>query len=315
MDMTDHDNSGLSVISFPGTGNLTHFAATENGYYAEEGLAVELTPTPNSVYQITNTVAGEFDIASTAIDNIVAYQEGQGAVELDSKPDLFVFMGGSQIDLSFVVQPGIESFADLKGKSLAVDALSTGFAFVLYQMLEDGGLGADDYTLASVGGTDKRWDSIKAGEHAGSLMNDPFSGFALAAGFRLLASSAEMLEHYQSGVFAASRAWAAAHRAEIVGFIRANIRAVDWVLDPANRDAAAEMLIRNMPALSADGAAGAVAKLISPRTGYTPKAGLDRAGIETVLALRSRYAEPRKSLADPDRYLDMSYYEEALSSL
>ena len=73
--MTDQDNSGLSVISFPGTGNLTHFAATENGYYSDEGLAVELTPTPNSVYQITNTVAGEFNIASTAIDNIVAYQE------------------------------------------------------------------------------------------------------------------------------------------------------------------------------------------------------------------------------------------------
>lgn len=313
--MSDHANTTLSLISFPGTGNLTHFAATEHGYYQDEGLAVELTPTPNSVYQITNTVAGEFDIASTAIDNIVAYSEGQGAVELDTEPDLFVFMGGSQIDLTFVVQPEIESFADLTGKSLAVDALSTGFAFVLYKMLEDGGLGADDYTLASVGGTDKRWESIKAGEHAGSLMNDPFSGFAIAAGFRRLASSADMLEHYQSGVFAASRAWAAAHRAEIVGFIRANIRAVDWVLDAANREAAAEMLIRNMPALSADGAAGAVDRLVSPRTGFTPKAGLDRAGIETVLALRSRYGEPRLSLTDPDKYLDLSYYEEALGSL
>ena len=66
MGMTDHADATLSLISFPGTGNLTHFAATENGYYQDEGLAVELTPTPNSVYQITNTVAGEFDIASTA---------------------------------------------------------------------------------------------------------------------------------------------------------------------------------------------------------------------------------------------------------
>ncbi len=62
-------------------------------------------------------------------------------------------------------------------------------------------------------------------------------------------------------------------------------------------------------------AAAATARHVSPRTGYTPKAGRDRAGIDTVPAPRSRYAEPRKSLTDPDKYLDLSYYAEALASL
>lgn len=83
------------------------------------------------------------------------------------------------------------------------------------------------------------------------------------------------------------------------------------MLGPANRDAAAEMPMGNMPALSRESAAAAVVKQVSP----TPKAGLDRAGIETVLAPRSRYAEPRISLTDADRYLDLSYYEEAVGSL
>ena len=37
-----------------------------------------LTPTPNSVFQLTNLIDGKFDIAMTAIDNVVAYNENQG---------------------------------------------------------------------------------------------------------------------------------------------------------------------------------------------------------------------------------------------
>jgi hypothetical protein len=35
-------------------------------------------------------------------------------------------------------------------------------------------------------------------------------------------------------------------------------------------------------------------------------------GLRTVLALRSRYAEPKKDLTDPRKYYDPSYANEAL---
>ena len=38
---------------------------------------------------------------------------------------------------------------------------------------------------------------------------------------------------------------------------------------------------------------------------------IDRHGVETILALRSKFGEPQKDLTDPDRYIDLSYYTAA----
>ncbi len=306
---------GLSVITFPGTGNIVHFVGDEKGFYAAEGIEVAMTPTPNSVFQITEFVKGTFDIASTAIDNIVAYSEGQGAAKLDRDPDMFVFMGGAQIELPFVVAADIKSYADIKGRTLALDALSTGFAFVLYKMLEKGGLKQGDYEFVSVGGTDKRWASLEAGEHSGALLNDPFTHYALAKGFHVLETNLDVFDHYQSGIFAARRSWAKDNRGALVGFIRAHLRILDWLFDPANAEEAARILAARIPTLNAHAATAAVAKLTAARTGFTPKCSLDREGIKTVLALRSEYGRPQKKLDDSDAYIDLSYYEEALRTL
>ena len=55
-------------------------------------------------------VAGNFQIASTTIDNVIAYQKGQGVIEFDREPDLFVFMGNRRhIALNLVVATEISS--------------------------------------------------------------------------------------------------------------------------------------------------------------------------------------------------------------
>jgi ABC-type nitrate/sulfonate/bicarbonate transport system substrate-binding protein len=62
----------LSVIVFPGGFNWPIWVAQEYGYFAKSGVAVTLTNTPNSVFQLTNLIDGKFDIAVTAIDNVIA---------------------------------------------------------------------------------------------------------------------------------------------------------------------------------------------------------------------------------------------------
>src|SRR5215218_11285051 len=155
--MNSVSSKTIELICFPGAPNLPIFVAQEKGYFADNGIAINMSTTPNSAYQAENLVEGKFHIAGTAFDNVVAYQEGQGAVDLKRQPDLFAFMGATQIELAFVVAPDIASYADLKGKSLALDALSTGFAFVLYEMLKRGGLERGDYDMVPVGATPQRW--------------------------------------------------------------------------------------------------------------------------------------------------------------
>src|ERR1700716_467001 len=88
------DLQPLSVIVFPGGFNWPIWAAQEQGYFAKSGVEVKLTNTPNSVFQLTNLIDGKFDIAMTAIDNVIAYMEGQGEAPVATTPDLFAFMGG-----------------------------------------------------------------------------------------------------------------------------------------------------------------------------------------------------------------------------
>src|SRR5437879_11048625 len=81
----------VNVIVFPGGFNWPIWVAQEKGLFAKNGLEVKLTPTPSSVFQLTHLIDGDFDIAMTAIDNLIAYREGQGEVP-KLGPDLFAFM-------------------------------------------------------------------------------------------------------------------------------------------------------------------------------------------------------------------------------
>ncbi len=304
----------LKLIAFPGAPNLPIFAALEHGFFDEVGLALDFETTPSSKQQIERLVAGKYDIAATAFDNVVAYREGQGAVQLPTEPDLFVFMGATRIELSLIVAPEIREFADLRGKPLALDALATGFAFVLYHMLERAGLALEDCELVPVGATPQRWEAVRDGTAAGTLTIEPFTSVAQAQGFHVLQSSAACLPNYQGGIFAASHAWAASHDAELAAFMRGYLAGLAWTLDPANYDAAVALLLERMPAIKPQVAPAVMAKLLDPATGLTPGGAVDEEGMRTVLALRSRYAKPRKALLSVEPYLDLTQYASVASA-
>lgn len=303
----------LKIIAFPGAPNLPVFAALEQRYFAAEGLEVAFTATPSSTYQFEAFGAGQFDIAFTAFDNIVAYQEGQGAVALASPPDFRVIMGATQVELSAVVAPTIERATDLRGKSLALDAVGTGFAFVLYAMLEELGLSMADYQRVAVGATPDRWQSVKDGTHAGTITIEPFTSIARAAGFRVLRQSTETFPAYQGGIVAVRQGWAEQNADRVKAFIRGYLKGLDWTLAPENREQAAALLLAKMPEIKPGVVDKVLASVLSPRSGLTPRGEVLRDGMKTVLELRSRYGRPEKSLTDVDKYLSLSFYQDAVA--
>jgi ABC-type nitrate/sulfonate/bicarbonate transport system substrate-binding protein len=304
----------LNVIVFPGGFNWPIWAAQEKGFFAREGLEVKLTPTPSSVFQLTNLIAGTFDIGMTAIDNVVAYQEGQGEAPVTGTPDLFAFMGGDNGFLRLVVQSEIKSYADLRGKELSVDALTTGYAFVLRKMLELGGLREGEYALVRAGGVLQRWEALKEKKHAGTLLITPFEIIAESLGFRRLGNAIDVLGRYQGLVGAARRSWAQAHADQLVGFIRAYAAGLAWLYDRANKAEALQLLQKNVRGMSPELAEKTYNVLLAPAGGFHPTASLDVEGIRTVLKIRSEYGRPAKQLTDPSRYYDLTYYNRAMTA-
>ena len=303
----------IELITFPGAPNLPIFAALEHGYFAEQGLDVRMSHTPNSAYMAQELVNGTYQIGGTAFDNVVAYQEGQGVTELSRAPDLFALMGATQIELALVVAPDIANYDQLKGRTIALDALTTGFAFVLYRMLSKAGLKPDECKLAAVGATPQRWQSVKEGEHAATITIEPFTSLARAAGFRVLQTSRDVLASYQGGCFAASRAWAAANADSVRGFIQGYLQGLKWTLSPDNRTAGADLLLAKMPAIKPGVIDAVMQSLLSPDSGLTPKGAMISEGVQTVLDLRSEFGSGSAALIEPEKYIDLGYYEDVVA--
>ncbi|MBI3514643.1 MAG: ABC transporter substrate-binding protein [Proteobacteria bacterium] len=301
----------IELIVFPGGFNWPIWVAQDKGLFAANKVAVKITPTPNSVFQLTNLIDGKFDIAMTAIDNLIAYDEGQGEAPVSIQPDLIAFMGGDSGFLSLVTVPEVKTYADLKGKELSVDARTTGYAFVLEKMLQKSGLKDSDYSLVKAGGVLQRFEALMAKKHAGTLLLSPFEVPAQAKGFTLLGYALDVLGRYQGLVGGTRRGWAKDHEAELVGYIRAYVAAVDWLYGEANKVEAVAILRKNLPNMSPELADKAHAILLDPKSGFQRKARIDVEGVRTALALRSEYGEPKKALTDPAKYYDPTWYDKA----
>jgi ABC-type nitrate/sulfonate/bicarbonate transport system substrate-binding protein len=266
------------------------------------------------VFQLTGLIEGRFDLAITLIDNVVAYREGQGEAPVTG-PDLTAFMtADAHVFPNLITLPGIKSYDDLRGRTLALDAMTTGYAFVLIAMLERGGLKPGDYELYPLGGALERFRAMQEKRYAGALFNPPFGELLQAQGYHELDTAIGALGHYQGMSGAARAAWANENRHLVVGFIRAFLRAVAWIYEPANRAAAFATFQRNMPNARPDAAEVAHRVMFNARNGFVRDGAVDLDGLRRVLAIRSTYGKPKKNLTDPMTYFDPRFLAEALKT-
>ena len=301
----------LRFVVFPGAFNWPVWVAQRMGWFADAGLEVQLTPTPGSVFQLTGLIEGRFDLGITLIDNVAAYREGQGEVPAVGKDLIGLMAHDTRILPALITLPEVRSYADLRGRTLSLDATRTGYANVLYAMLEKGGLGRDDYKLDSIGGVKQRFDALLARKHAGALFNSPFESLLEAQGFTRLDTARSVAASYQGMVVAGRREWIAANRASVVGFLRALLRSIAWLYDPANRTEAFQIHDAEIPGAPAGSAATAHGILFHPQHGLPRDGMIEQAAVAVVLDLRSRFGVPKRALGSPQDYYDLRYLDDA----
>ena len=316
--MAGNNHSGpetkLDVVAFQGSSNLPLWVAAERGLFAREGLAVTVHATHGAIPQMLDTMAGKYHIASTAMDNIPGFTEGQVEVKPPPGFDVVAIAGVHSGSNYVVTRPEIKTFADIRGKTVSVDALQSGYGFVLYRVLEDNGLRLNvDYTAIAVGSGPGRLESMKAGTSVAGLLSAPNDIAARKLGFNVLADTVEALSAYQATTYAARRSWAREHKREMLGFLRATIAAIDYIF--TEKAGAIEVLQKNLKSLDERQAERVYDGLTSGKGGFNRKAAMNMDGVRMVLALRSRYAEPKMTLDNPDKYIDLSYYDEAIRSM
>ena len=298
----------LKVIVFPGMSNLPQFAAQAQGYYRTRGLQVELINTPNSTELRKGLAEGRYDIAHGGVDNAVAQVE-------DDKTDLFIFMGGNSGLNSLFVQPEINSYDDLRGKTMAVDSPRTAFALLLYKMLDVKGVKRNEYEVKGVGATHLRIKAMLADKtFAAGILSPPGSIEAKRKGLKDFGSAISVVGPYQSDAGWVLRSWGKANADTLVRYIAANIEGMRWVLNPVNR-AALITLVADRLKQSPDIVTESL-KIADEQKGYATDARFDIEGFRNVLRLRADMLGTWGGKPPgPDKYLDVSYYDRALKGL
>jgi ABC-type nitrate/sulfonate/bicarbonate transport system substrate-binding protein len=191
--------------------------------------------------------------------------------------------------------------------------MTTGYAFVLIAMLEQGGLKPGDYELYPLGGALERFKAMQEGRYAGALFNPPFGELLQAQGYNELDTAIGALGRYQGMSGAARASWANENRNSVLGFIRAFLRAVAWIYEPSNREKAFEIFNRNSPGARPNAAAVAHRVMFGAHNGFLRDGAVDLDGLRSVLKLRSKYGKPEKALIEPTAYFDPSFLAQVLN--
>jgi ABC-type nitrate/sulfonate/bicarbonate transport system substrate-binding protein len=295
-------NRVVQVAYFPGVSALPLLVAVRSGFFAREGLDVTATPTTSSPDLFGKLDTGALDIGHTSIDNPIAYDVGAGAVTLVNR-DFVAFLGVDDGMLRLVARPGLTRIADLRGKTLALDSLKTGFTFALIALLETAGLTQADVRMLEFGGTQQRAGGLLAGKFDATLVTPPFDLAANAAGFMTLARATDVLGAYQGIGVIARRAWIVANRDVALRYARGYLAALAQVVSDRSGSASLLSSVLNVPAEIA--AASYDAAFSAAKGGMLRNAAVDLDGVSTVLRLRAKYAPPGAG-DDPAPYVDSS---------
>lgn len=297
----------LTIMVFQGMQNLPIFAAQSKGFLAKRGLSLDVKIAPTSDEMRAGLAEGRWQIIHTAVDNGVAMAEV-------AKVDIIIINGGDNSFNHVIAQADINSLADLRGKTVIVDAPDTAYAFQLYEILKRKGLKKDtDYKVKVVGATFKRLAELQENKDSkASMLNPPFSLRAQKAGMKDMGEAAKLLGAYQGTSGVVLRSWAKANPDILVKYMQAYIEGLRWSLDPKNKDEAIKLYVDGLK-LPPDVAAATYALAADPKQGLAKDAKFDMAGFKNVLKLRADWTG--KKPGNPEKYLDLSYYKKALAGL
>ena len=166
----------------------------------------------------------------SAVDNALAM------IEI-GKHDVVIVTGGDSGMNEFFVQAEVKSFADMRGRTLVVDAPDTAYALQAKKILAQNGLkDGTDYTVKPVGAGVYRFKAmVESKDNAAAILNLPFTVQAEQLGMKSLGRTIDLLGPYQAGGVFVMRGWARDHGPVLERYIAAYVEALRWTRDPANR--------------------------------------------------------------------------------
>jgi NitT/TauT family transport system substrate-binding protein len=161
-----------------GTGSMHIHTAKDRGYFAQEGLDVDVLVTRGQICTMA-LINGQMEVTTNpnVFDAMVA-GKFKGKV---------IYVTAKTLGHRFMVAPDIKSFADLKQKSVAISTFGGLTDMLTREILEQHGIQPNkEVAMLQLGTPDMRYGALKAGAVKGALVSSTQALTALKDGFREL---------------------------------------------------------------------------------------------------------------------------------
>jgi ABC-type nitrate/sulfonate/bicarbonate transport system substrate-binding protein len=214
------------------------YIAVHKGFFAAEGIDLELNFAQSGPAVIQQLTAGSLDVALSVGITTPFHAIDKGA------PLALTRIIGKSAPYVLIGKPGLKTMADLKGKTISVGQVNDIATVYFERMMAAHGLKKGDYEMLPAGVAAARFAALKAGVADAAIVLPPLSFQAAAAGFVSLGLTADYVKDLPFTGMAVHRRWAAANLPIAKRILAATDKSIAWFADPAHRAEAIDLLVK-----------------------------------------------------------------------
>ncbi len=181
-------------ISDPANTVLAWWTAQAAGFYAEQGLKLDIFNMNGGSRGAEELQAGHLDVMHVGLSSVVKINRAGGDLRvIGSLSNIIRFV--------FFSAPGVRSAADLKGGAIAVSTFGSESDSTVTLALQRLGLKRDDVVPKEYGGGARRFTAVQSGEVKAAALSEPFTTLAREQGVNVMVDLArEQIPWLFSGI-------------------------------------------------------------------------------------------------------------------
>jgi NitT/TauT family transport system substrate-binding protein len=209
--------------------------AQQRGFFSKRNLMVDYTVAGQSAAACQQVLAKATEASECSLNDMIQADETGGAHLVEVMNQTI-----TALQYGLMVKAGINSWSDLKGKTIIIGGPKDNTAFYLHAMAGANGLKDSDYNLQFAGASSSRFAALKSGAVDAAILSDPTFTQASLAGYKTLDTLVPKYlnaGNYAGGGPVVMPEWAKAHPDVIERFIAGLLEANRWIYDPANKQA------------------------------------------------------------------------------
>ena len=197
------------------------YIAQEQGYFKDEGLKITVVNggSPQNVINLLATNA--VNMASDGTDSVMAAISRGLAIKMVAP----IFTVNPY---SLVVASSINSWSDLKGKSVELGTKQDVTAIAFAKLAERQKMKIDDFSIVIGGNSVARYAALTSGNVQGAMLAQPFDIEAQSKGFKVLGTASDVIKNWSFTSVNINVAWGEKNRPLAVKVLRAMRRAVQY---------------------------------------------------------------------------------------